>query len=187
MHLITIGFNLVLIFCALERACATCTSKRLVGTAPFCNGQCSDCKAGEVCTNGNVKDNCLTGSKAECSICDCVSTRLVGTAPFCNGLCSDCGTGETCTNPTVTDNCWTGSKAACSICGPPGGKTCVYNRLVGTAPFCNGRCSDCSSTETCTKGNVESNCWSGSKAECSLCKCNAGSFSNNGYAGFQRT
>ncbi len=79
------------------------------------------------------------------------SCHWAGTAPFCDGECGDNETELTrldavpshwtapfvVQNPPFGEPCATGSKALC--CSAPGGRTCRWN---GTAPFCDGECSD---------------------------------------------
>jgi len=75
-----------------------------VGTAPFCNGEASDCPSGYQYTGRNAKKNCWSGTKAECAKSSCsisdtanpqckpgaIQVSILGTAPFCSVTGCDC-------------------------------------------------------------------------------------------------
>jgi len=146
---------------------------RWVGTAPACAASCSDCTGSTpVCmaVGGSASQSlasssedaafgstCTTGNKVLCGPTgSTIYPRWVGTAPACAASCDDCtGSTPVCmmvlsssssdllnssTYPAASfgADCTTGSKV---LCGPVG--STVYPRWVGTAPFCDAHCSDC--------------------------------------------
>jgi hypothetical protein len=178
---------------------------RCIGTAPACATTCADCKGNTpVCmdqTNSQENsaaekfaetfgESCLTGTKVLCGpVGSEVFPRWVGTAPACGGTCSDCS-GDTPVCMEITGksefayeknykfgkNCLTGSKV---LCGPP--SSTVYPAWIGTAPFCEGSCSDCTDPrpvciDTTLGGvwsknhsfNVGASCVTGAKVLCSV-------------------
>lgn len=131
---------------------AYCTSKfgpqsigYVMGTAPFCSGDCHDCHDGDFC--GPLAQDfddgghtCLTGSKqCCCSRTSDVTAAVAASAPSCDAFCTS--------------------------------KGIKYGYVRGTAPFCGAGPNDCcdhdypgmQASEFSDGGEP---CWSGSKQCC---------------------
>jgi hypothetical protein len=130
-----------LLLVLFHHAPALAQTCRWDGTAPWCDGECSDDEQEItrldglpehwvppiVVTTPPFGENCLFGSKALCCKTG-IACRWDGTAPFCDG---ECDANETSGTPPPGSNsgsaCWTGDKAYCCH------KVSVTNPLT-TAP-----------------------------------------------------
>lgn len=95
--------------------------------------------------------------------------RWVGTAPICEGSPSDCNSNEQyLVSSSCGDGatCVSGTKVLC--CPISDGYTNAH--WVGTAPFCDGECSDCGGNDCIFANNCGDGaaCFSGQKVLCGI-------------------
>ena len=72
-HIFRHSMAFFIAFLSISKAqnnCVLSGPSYLVGTTPFCSGQCSDCGR-DTCTDSNVSSDCVLGSKVQCQSCHC--------------------------------------------------------------------------------------------------------------------
>uniref|UniRef100_A0A0G4FTI4 Uncharacterized protein n=1 Tax=Chromera velia CCMP2878 TaxID=1169474 RepID=A0A0G4FTI4_9ALVE len=167
----------------------------VVGKAPFCNASCSNCAEGDTCASSNYLygAKCWSGSKVLC--CKASSGRLLQAPttlpdqpsplhpPPLPETLSEAemekrqsnGPGEsTNKDPDTTTEGKEKQETEADAHEEESRKLQNDNcYVIGSAPFCQGKCSDCNGSDSCVNSDYYygARCWSGKKVLC----CTSGS------------